>query len=141
MDGWMDEAPLFSPVAERLATVVTKCIDSPSDLKNFDEWATFVGVSQSALRARCRAAGVPARKALWFARCLRAVVLAGTRENQAEVVPIILLDIARPDSSKLLRSAGLDLAAACDIDGFFRKQALVVQPHFLRSVRRIVASK
>jgi hypothetical protein len=53
-----------------------KIIGSSSDPKTLAGWGRTIGASRSALRAWCRAAHIQPRRALDFARLLRAVVIS-----------------------------------------------------------------
>jgi hypothetical protein len=62
--------------AERWARAVVRIICSDSDPKTLAGWGRELGVSRGALRTWCRAAHIQPRRALDFARVLRAVVIS-----------------------------------------------------------------
>jgi hypothetical protein len=62
--------------AERWARAVVRIIRSNSDPKTLAGWGRTIGVSRGALRAWCQAAHIQPRRALDFARVLRAVVIS-----------------------------------------------------------------
>jgi len=90
------------PVAVRLAesiAAVRQCRDDP---RTIPHWARSVGLSSSALRARCQALDVRPKNALALARGLRAVWLAAQRAEQ----PADLIDIVDPRTLSHFIAAG-----------------------------------
>jgi AraC-like DNA-binding protein len=125
---------LVSHAADRWAQSVIRVIDCPFDPKTVALWAQAVGVSEGALRDRCRAAGCRPKQSLDFARLLRAVVQSQERGWD----PFNLLDIVNERTMKNLMKRGgvADLLApntALTPRGFLFKQ------HFVTDVTAIAA--
>jgi hypothetical protein len=76
--------------AERWAQAVLGVIRSDADPRTLAGWGRTIGTSPGALRAWCRAAHIQPRRALDFARVLRAVVISQGEHldlmNQLDVV-------------------------------------------------------
>src|SRR2546426_12318855 len=62
--------------AERWAQAVLGIIRADADPRTLAGWGRTIGTSRGALRAWCRAAHIQPRRALDFARLLRAVVIS-----------------------------------------------------------------
>ncbi len=69
-----DRSTLVPHAVRRWVGVVLPVIDSPKDPRTISDWTLLVGVSHSALRNRCRMAGLPAKRSLSLARMLRVVL-------------------------------------------------------------------
>lgn len=124
----------------RWARVVAPIVDAPCDPRTISGWSRLAFVSPDALSDWCRTAGIPPRRALVFARLLRAVVLAHGSSRRLEN----LLDVVdRRTLAGLLRLAGLspETAFPADIDAFLQRQALVRDPDALCAIRRALATR
>jgi hypothetical protein len=85
----------------RWADLIVRVIDSPSDPRTFQEWGRLVGVSESAVRSRCRSAGVQGKPSLTLARMLRAI------SRKAFGAPDTLLNVSDGRTlRKMLRLGG-----------------------------------
>jgi hypothetical protein len=91
-----------SHAAARWAQSVVRVLDCPFDPKTLALWAQAVGVSEGALRDRCRAARCRPKQSLDFARLLRAV----TQSQRRGWDPFNLLDIVNQRTMKNLMSRG-----------------------------------
>ena|SRR5690349_9326037 len=126
--------------ARRWADSVLAVIDSETDPRTLQMWARCAGASVGALRARCRAAGVATRDSLYFARILRAVVLA---HATAYWEPMNLLDIA--DSRTLrrvfIRSRLRESGPPPALETFIAMQGFVTSPHNLAEIRDLLRQR
>jgi hypothetical protein len=93
---------LVSHAADRWAQSVIRVIDCPFDPKTVALWAQAIGVSEGALRDRCRAARCRPKPSLDLARLLRAVV----QSQQYGWDPFNLLDIVNERTMKNLMKRG-----------------------------------
>jgi hypothetical protein len=125
---------LVSHAADRWAQIVIRVLDCPFDPKTVALWAQASGVSEGALRDRCRAARCRPKQALDFARLLRAVV----QSQQHGWDPFNLLDIVNERTMKNLMKRGgvadlLTPNTALTPRGFLFKQ------HFVTDATAIAA--
>jgi hypothetical protein len=110
-------------------------LDCPFDPKTVALWAQAIGVSEGALRDRCRAARCRPKRSLDFARLLRAVV----QSQQHGWDPFNLLDIVNERTMKNLMSRGgvtdlLSPNTSLTPRGFLLKQ------HFVTNATAIAAN-
>ncbi len=125
--------------AERWARAVVAVIDSPDDPRTLDAWARVAAAGRGTLRSWCRAAQVPAKASLDFARLLRAVI----RSQGTVWDPQNTLDIVDTRTLKRLFERGglLDvkpqgLAPSCE--SFLSRQRLVPHATVLRAVAALI---
>jgi ActR/RegA family two-component response regulator len=116
----------------RWTHVIVGVIRSPSDLRTLHAWSRSAGVSTGALRNWCRAARLPARRSLLFARVLRAVVL---REQDASCRPEDLLDVVDHRTfGKLLRAGGGTNNELPSLATFLARQQFIASADAVRQV-------
>ena len=125
--------------AERWARAVVAVIDSPDDPRTLDAWARVAAAGRGTLRSWCRAAQVPAKASLDFARLLRAVV----RSQDTAWDPQNTLDIVDSRTLRRLFERGglLDvkpqgLPPSCE--SFLARQRLVSHETALQAVAALV---
>jgi FixJ family two-component response regulator len=107
----------------RWTHMVVAVMSSEADLRTLHAWARGAGVSVGALRSWCRAARLPVRRSLLFARLLRAVVL---RERHPRCRPEDLLDVVdRRTVVKLLRASGGTTKELPPLDRFLANQQFI----------------
>jgi CheY-like chemotaxis protein len=119
----------------RLARAMVLIVDSVSDPRTIQDWSQNAFVSPGALRNWCRMTAISPRRALVFARLLRAVLLSQGGQHRLEN----LLDIVdRRTLVGLLTFAGLDPHSDLPngLDAFLDRQILVQHPDVLMEVRR-----
>lgn len=126
--------------AERWARAVVAVIDSPDDPRTLEAWARVAAAGRGTLRSWCRAAHVPAKASLDFARLLRAVV----RSQDTGWDPQNTLDIVDDRTLKRLFQRGglLDVkprALAPTCEAFLAGQRLIGHEAALREVAALLA--
>ena len=109
----------------RLVADTVRCRDDP---RTVGTWSAYFGISESTLRARCRAVGVAAIAARDFSRVLRVVVRSQGADGRWD--PAAHLETADPRTiRRLLFTAGLadwpDGEAAPLVECFFCRQRFV----------------
>ena len=109
----------------RLVADTVRCRDDP---RTVGSWSAHFGISESTLRARCRAVGVAAIAARDFSRVLRVVVRSQDGDRRWD--PAAHLGAADPRTiRRLLVTAGLadlpDGVAAPPVECFFGRQRFV----------------
>src|SRR5262249_14649163 len=122
--------------AERWARAVMAALHSPGDPRTLAAWGHSAGAARGTLRAWCRAAKVPAKSSLEFARLLRAVVRSQGRSWD----PHNLLDVVDDRTMRRLLELGglLDRGSggpSPDCRSFMDRQRLVSDPDALRAVQ------
>jgi CheY-like chemotaxis protein len=132
--------PAIAPnahAAARWARALVPVIDSPADPRTLEGWARCIAVSPSTLRKWCYAAGIGPRRALVFARLLRATTLAARGHYTLEA----LLDfVHRRTFLGLLKFSGFDLPhVPTDPAEFLERQTLVRDAAALSEIRRLLA--
>jgi CheY-like chemotaxis protein len=126
--------------AARLVRAMAPIMDSASDPRTIQDWSRLTFVSPGALRNYCRIAGVSPRRALVFARLLRAVLLGQGGRHRPEN----LLDVVdRRTLVGLLNFAGLDPHGEfpTSLDAFLGRQVLVQDPDVLLEIRRVMHAR
>ncbi len=125
---------LINHAADRWAHSVVSVLDCPFDPKTVALWARAIGVSEGALRDRCRAAHCRPKQSLDFARLLRALV----KSQEHGWDPFNLLDIVNERTMKnLLRRGGVvDLLSA---DGVLTPGSFLIRQHFVTNASAIAA--
>jgi hypothetical protein len=109
--------------ADRVALLIVPLLALPDDTKTVGCWAHAVFVSGGSLRGYCRAAQLSPKRALDFARLLRAILRA---EEKWE--PWQWLNVSDPRHLKaLFKRAGLSETRPCSLADFLRLQTLVCQ--------------
>jgi CheY-like chemotaxis protein len=110
-------------------------IDSPKDPRTLSGWAELIPCPPSVLRSRCRAAGLTPRRALLFARLLRAVA---RRQDGSRALENFVDVVDRRTLAALLTSAGFDDRDdfPVHVPEFMARQRLVVDPCLRREVER-----
>ena len=127
--------------AERWARAVVAVIDSPDDPRTLEAWARVAAAGPGTLRSWCRAARIPTKASLDFARLLRAVVRSQGRAWE----PQNTLDIVDDRTlTRLFERGGLRDARhrvlAPTPESFLAGQRLVPQESALRAVAALVPS-
>jgi CheY-like chemotaxis protein len=122
--------------AARWARALVPVIDSPVDPRTLEGWARCIAVSPSTLRKWCYAAGIGPRRALVFARLLRATTLTARGHYSLEA----LLDfVHRRTFLGLLKFSGFDLPnVPTDPAEFLERQTLVRDGAALAEIRRLL---
>jgi hypothetical protein len=118
---------------QRWVHVVVSSIGSPADLRTLHEWGRFVGVSVGGLRNWCRAANLPARRSLLFARVLRAVV----RQRGTDLTPDCLLNVVdrRSLGKLMILGGGTGQRLPPSVEDFLQRQQLIGEPKALARLR------
>lgn len=116
----------------RWVGIVLPVIDSPRDPRTIGDWASWVGVSQGALRGWCRTAGLRAGRSLSLARMLRVVV------RYPDEGPENLLDFADKrsidNSLRLGRSDGPPCGLPLGRDELLVRQRWITDSRALREL-------
>lgn len=132
-----EDAPVDESIVahslQRWVEVVVSSTRSPADLRTLREWGRFVGVSVGGLRNWCRAANLPARRSLLFARVLRAVV----RQRGTDLTPDCLLNIVdrRSLGKLMLLGGGTRQRLPPSVEDFLQRQQLICEPKALATLR------
>jgi hypothetical protein len=126
---------LVRHAAARWAQSVIAVLDCPFDPRTVAMWAHAIGVSEGALKDRCRAARCRPKGSLDFARLLRAVV----RSQEHGWDPFNLLDIVNERTMRNLMSRGgvpdlLSPDTRLSPRGFILKQHFVTNPTAVAAV-------
>jgi hypothetical protein len=121
-----------TPLDQWLAAAV-KAIGEPRDPRMLKDWARCAGTTTPKLRACCRAAGLPPRRALLFARVLRVIA----RQHMTGGDPADLFDIVdRRTLAKLLVLSGGDgTRLPPSVDDFLARQRLIDSPGAMAYIR------
>lgn len=125
--------PPIAHAAERWARLVTAILDCPYDPRTLEQWGEVAGVARGTLRAWCRAARLPAKASLDFARLLRAVSHA--RDSNCNVHDV--LDVVDERTLKRLCARGglnANLGEAHSPATFLERQQLIPEGRALRLV-------
>ena len=129
---WSDNETMVPHAVRRWVGIVVPVIDSPSDPKTVADWASWVGVSQGALRGWCRTAGLRAGRSLSLARMLRVVVRCPDQS------PENLLDFADKRSIDSFLRLGRSDGSPCDLplgrDELLARQRWITDPLALREL-------
>jgi len=123
-----------SHAADRWAQSVIRVIDCPFDPRTVALWAQAIGVSEGALRDRCRAARCPPKRSLDFARLLRAVV----QSQQHGWDPFNLLDIVNERTMRNLMSRG-GVADLLSPNTLLTPRGFLLKQHFVTNAPAIAA--
>ena len=125
--------------AERWARAVAAVVDSPDDPRTLEAWGRMAAAGRGTLRSWCRAAQIPAKASLAFARLLRAIV----QSQGASWDPQNTLDIVDQRTLKRLFDRGglpdgdaRTLPPSCE--HFLSRQRLVSHAAALRAVAALV---
>ena len=121
--------------ARRWADAVISVVEAQRNPRTLEMWAHHAASAPGTLRAWCRAAGVPAKKSLDFARVLRAVVIA-QRDGWD---PLNLLDIIDIRTLRtLLSCCGLEKhiepGQAPSLQTFLEQQRIVSNKAMLEAI-------
>jgi len=117
----------------RWATAVVAMVNSPVDPRTASEWGLAIGAGEGTLRNWCQTARVSPKRSLSLARLLRAVYLSRSREW----LPEQLLNVVdRRTLKHLLEQGGVNGTTAPTIDGFLRKQTLIVDQAAVSELRK-----
>jgi hypothetical protein len=123
-----------SHAADRWAQSVIGVLDCPFDPRTLALWGQAIGISEGALRDRCRAAHCRAKSSLDFARLLRAVV----QSQQHGWDPFNLLDIVNERTMRNLMTRGglpdLVSAGTC-----LSPRGFLLRQHFVTNAAAIEA--
>jgi len=123
----------------RWVGIVVPVIDSPRDPKTIADWASWVGVSQGALRGWCRTAGLRAGRSLALARMLRVVV------RDPGESPENLLDFADKRSIDNFLKLGRSGGPPCDLpigrDELLVRQRWITDPLALRELGAALSAR
>jgi hypothetical protein len=125
--------------ADRWAHSVIGVLDCPFDPRTLALWAQTIGVSEGALRDRCRAAQCRPKSSLDFARLLRAVV----QSQQHGWDPFNLLDVVNERTMKNLMGRGgvpdLLVPGGCLTPrGFLHRQHFITNTAAVEAVAALV---
>jgi ActR/RegA family two-component response regulator len=117
----------------RWAMAVIAMVDSPEDPRTASEWGHAIGAGEGTLRNWCRTARVSQKRSLSLARLLRALYLSRSRQW----LPEQLLNVVdRRTLNHLLEQGGVGGTTAPTIDGFLRKQTLIVDRTAVAELRK-----
>ena len=134
-----DVDPAVPHAVRRWVGIVVPVIDSPKDPKTIADWASWVGVSQGALRGWCRTAGLRARRSLALARMLRVVV------RYPDESPENLLDFADKRSIDNFLKLGRSGGPPCDLpigrDELLVRQRWITDPLALRELGAALSAR
>lgn len=128
---------------DRWADYVVRTIDCPFDPLTEAAWSRFLGAGVGTLRGRCRAAGVPMKDALDFARLLRAVVDATAGDSWDPAADLESYDLRTVRRLFDRGSLGdpLDHAHPVPLAAFLDRQRLIAQGPALEAVRRALSGR
>jgi hypothetical protein len=108
-DAAPEDAAPFQPIrersmscADRLAMLMVAVVPLAADMKTLDDWAHAAHVSVGSLRGYCGAVGIQPKRALDFARLLRAVL----RSSHADWEPARWLAVSDPRHLRRLLARG-----------------------------------
>jgi hypothetical protein len=126
--------------AERWTKAVVAAIESPNDPRTIEAWGRVAAAATGTLRSWCRAARLPAKKSLDFARLLRAVV----RSQGASWAPHNLLNVVDQRTlGRLLVRGGLDRypidGEPPDWEGFLAQQRLINDPVAIATIAEVLS--
>ena len=137
------DSPVLAPnsvsgyASERWLRLVGVVLTVDADLRTVNAWGREAGVSPAALRARCRAVGVTAKRSLEFARILRIIIRHPNREQSAfEVLDVV----DKRTMGRLLRTAGiesLDTVHWPSLAEYVDNQAFIRDPLLVRAVAEL----
>jgi FixJ family two-component response regulator len=121
--GGAHSADLAFHAHARWAEVVVRAVESPKDPRTLREWGRSVGAAEGTIRNWCRTVRLPARRSLWLARILRAVI----RQQQVKAPPEDLLDIVdrRTLEKVLVASGGTPDTLPPTVDDLLRSQRFI----------------
>ncbi|HXT68237.1 MAG TPA: response regulator [Vicinamibacterales bacterium] len=123
--------------AKRWVEMVSRTVNLPEDPRTVADWARATGISAGAIRGWCRAAHLPVKPSLNFARMLRAVLRCDGLVPVADLLNIV-------DTRTLVRFLRLGDPASnpCQLpmplDDYLARQRWIVDPAVVRGVRDAV---
>lgn len=139
LNGGAAPEPTMHAIA-RWVEIVLKTIDLPQDPKTVALWAHLTAASAGAIRAWCRAAHLPVKGSLNFARMLRVVMRFDECGRVSELLNVV-------DSRTLIAflRLGCETAPPCQLplplDEFFERQRWIVDPVVIGHVRRALEAR
>ena len=125
----------------RLAEIIVRIVDSPSDPKTLSGWGHYVGASSGAIRNWCATMHLRSKRVLDFARVLRAVIRQREGFGPEDLLDVVdrrtlehLLTLGGPIHSNVRELPG-------SIDEFLTMQRFVTNAGVIDEVRKRVKGR
>ena len=129
---------LLPHASDRLARAVVAVRRAPRDPRTFGLWSRTVGMSESQLRAACRAAKVDGHAALDLSRFIRAATVMPELGGGWEEA----LDFADDRTlTSFLRRCGTHRRDRVNPMDWLERQSVVNQPLLIQRIRQLIAEE